>query len=58
VPESKPAGIVLDESLNAFLTEVQSGQSLALAAWAADVLQRDELTMRDLERCFALGFDR
>ena len=49
--------VALDDELHAFLLEVRSGQSLALAAWAARVLKRGTLTMQELERCFALGFE-
>jgi hypothetical protein len=49
--------IELDDALHLFLIEVQAGQSLALSAWAAKTLKRGTLTMRDLERCFALGFE-
>ena len=49
--------IDLDEALHAFLGSVRSGQSLDLAAWAARVQRRGTLSMRDLERCFVLGFE-
>jgi len=49
--------IDLDDQLQEFLLEVRAGQALALAAWASQVLKRGVLTMRELERCFALGFE-
>ena len=49
--------IDLDDQLHEFLLDVRTGQSLALAAWASRVLKRGALTMRELERCFALGFE-
>jgi hypothetical protein len=49
--------IDLDNELREFLAEVRAGQALSLAAWAAKILRRGSLTMRELERCFALGFE-
>ena len=49
--------VELDDQLQEFLLEVRAGQSLALAVWASRVLKRGVLTMRELERCFALGFE-
>ena len=49
--------IELDDQIEEFLHEVRAGQSLALAAWASRVLKRGMLTMQELERCFALGFE-
>ena len=49
--------IEVDDPLQEFLLEVRAGQSLALAAWASRVLKRGVLTMQELERCFALGFE-
>lgn len=49
--------ISIDANLRGFLEEVRAGQSLALAAWAAQVLRRESLTMPELERCFRLGFE-
>jgi hypothetical protein len=49
--------IALDDQLQEFLLEVRAGQALALAAWASRVLKRGVLTMRELERCFSLGFE-
>jgi hypothetical protein len=54
--EATTSQIDLDNELQEFLAEVGAGQSLALAAWAARILERGSLTMRELERCFALGF--
>ena len=57
MPEIATTQIDLDDALHAFLGNVRSGQSLDLAAWAARVQKRGTLTMRELERCFVLGFE-
>ena len=57
MPEIATNQIDLDDALYAFLGSVRSGQSLDLAAWAARVQKRGTLTMRELERCFVLGFE-
>ena len=57
MPEIATSQIDLDDALDSFLGSVRSGQSLDLAAWAARVQKRGTLSMRDLERCFVLGFE-
>ena len=57
MPDSETSQIDLDDQLHEFLLAVQVGQSLTLAAWAARILKRGVLTMRELKRCFALGFE-
>jgi len=55
--ETTTERIELDDQLREFLLEVRARQALALAAWASRVLKRGVLTMQELERCFALGFE-
>ena len=49
----------LDPELRQFLRRecIQHCQSPGIAAWATTILRRNSLTMRDLERCFVLGFN-
>lgn len=47
----------LDADLRSFLKEVRACQCLALAAWAAKILRAGRMSVKDLERCFRLGFD-
>jgi hypothetical protein len=50
------ATIKLDRAVRSFLRTVREGQSISLAAWAAQVLHNGFLTDADLTRCFRLGF--
>jgi hypothetical protein len=49
----------LDPNLRQFLRRecILYCQSLGIAAWATTILRQKWMTMRDLERCFVLGFN-
>ena len=49
--------IRIDGELSRFLRRVRAGQCLGLAAWAAKLLRRGEISEPDLTRCFTLGFE-
>jgi hypothetical protein len=49
--------IKTDKQITRFLRTCTAGQCLGIAAWAATILKTGQMTMRDLERCFNLGFE-